>query len=215
MTIFSLLKISNFYQINFFINLLNKLNKAILPEMSDLFQSTFLSLENNLLQLNITQNLFSEKTAKILDITKSIIYFHNMQIPVNLKELMKSQFGLSTATKQFEETVRADLKQISETQKLVLNHWEIFHEINGLFSNANQKDEKNPTKPKLLGRGTIGNYGDQLISNLTQLKYNLKKLVKNQIKSLNLFIGECQRSVRGLGLIIRCMDKMDEGESFQ
>lgn len=182
--------------------------------MSRLLQSTLLSLENNLLQLNIKQNLLSEKTARILDLTKSLVCFLDLQPKVDFARFERSQFGLSTATKNFEQSIRQDLQLISDSRQIVLREWKIRSQLDQFFQSISQMDSESSGQNLRQRRHHLKHFADLSVQNVGLLQNNLKTIVHNQVKSLQDFMGECRRSARGLGLILKCLGDLQSGESF-
>lgn len=181
--------------------------------MSSLLQSTLLSLENNLLQLNIKQNLLSEKTAKILEVSKALICFLDFQPKVSFDKLTRSQFGVSLATKNFEQIVREDLKLVSNAQKIIAREWDIRESMQkniGQMARAQNKIEIEDAQRN----NCVEQLAEFSVKNLNYLQSELARLVRGHVGSLNFFVGECARSIRGLNLVSKCLADLENGGGF-
>jgi hypothetical protein len=172
-------------------------------------QSALLSLENNLLQYNIKQNLLSEKTAKILEISKALICFHEFQPKVPFESFQKSQFGISMSTKNFEQKIRQDLELLSNSQKIVLRQQSIKEKMDSILEkmvqNKNIQDSQENDEE-------LKQYAECSVKNLNYLQSNLRILVENEIRCMNDFLAETQRSLRGLTLIRKCFLDLENGK---
>jgi hypothetical protein len=173
--------------------------------------STLFSLENNLLQYNIKQNLLSEKTAKILEIAKALVHFHEFQYKIPFDSLRKSQFGISLSTKNFENNIRQDLELLSNSQQIVIRERQIREKIEEIFEQMKLDKDNLPNKDFWKNNIELQQYADFSVKNLNYLQSNLRLLVENEIKCINDFIGESQRSLRGLNLIRKCLFDLENG----